>query len=82
MSSAKAKVDRNQQLLNDADSLCASCVVEYEQATKARKAELKLLAALRERVEARFGQLSQGVTERGMTDKENFEYKHENDYDH
>ena len=65
LSSAKAKIDRNSRLNDDANNLCDSIEVEYTQATKARKAELRLLLALRERVEERLGGLSEGVKERG-----------------
>jgi hypothetical protein len=79
-SSAKAKVDRNAKILEDGGSLCETAEREYVSASKARKQELKLLSAIKERVEARFGEISEGVTERGKEDE--FNYKHENDYDH
>eukprot|EP01006_Ploeotia_vitrea_P033063 TRINITY_DN65217_c0_g1_i1.p1 TRINITY_DN65217_c0_g1~~TRINITY_DN65217_c0_g1_i1.p1 ORF type:complete len:173 (+),score=31.59 TRINITY_DN65217_c0_g1_i1:597-1115(+) len=64
--SATSKRDRNTQLLEDAQALCTAVEEEYQTATEARREELDLLAAIRERVEARFGQLSEGVKERGM----------------
>lgn len=53
--SATSKRDRNTQLLEDAQALCGSVEEEYQTATEARREELDLLAAIRERVEARFG---------------------------
>jgi len=66
--SATQKRDRNQRLLDDASALCNSVAEEYTAATASRKQELELLSAIRERVEARFGQLSEGVTARGEED--------------
>jgi len=80
ISSATAKKDRNQRLLDDATALCTAVDAEYKNATEARKEELELLGAIRERVEARFAQLSKGVTERGQQD--NFTYENASDYDH
>jgi hypothetical protein len=74
--SATGKRDRNQRLLDDATALCQSVADEYASATASRKEELELLAAIRARVEARFGQLSEGVTERGEED----EFTYTNDY--
>jgi hypothetical protein len=45
-------------LWDDAVALCNSIEEEYHTATEPRKEELDLLAAIRERVEARFGDLS------------------------
>jgi len=78
--SATAKRDRNQKLWDDAKAMCEAFNKEYESATKARKEELKLLAAIRERVEARFAQLSEGVTERGKQD--DFDYENQSEYEH
>jgi hypothetical protein len=75
VSAGVAKRDRNQQLLDDADALCGSVDTEYEEATKSRGRELKLLAALRERVEARFADISGGVRERGEEDEFSYENK-------
>jgi hypothetical protein len=66
--------------LDDGDSLCGTAELEYTNASKARTGELKLLAALKERVEERFGELSEGVSERGKEDS--FAYNNENDYEH
>jgi len=59
--------------LNDAGNLCEAVKVQYEEATKSRTNELSLLAAIKERVEARFAQLSSGVTDRGKQDDFNYE---------
>jgi len=72
---ATAKRDRNQKLWDDAKAMCEAFIKEYQAATKARKEELKLLALIRERVEARFAELSEGVTERGMQDEFSYENK-------
>jgi len=77
--SAQAKLERNAKLLEDAGNLCTACEEEYKSSSKARQSELALLAAIQERVEARFGQLSQGVTQRGTQDT--FSYNAENDYE-
>jgi hypothetical protein len=45
-------------LWDDAVNLCKSVEDEYHTATEARKEELELLDAIKERVEARFGDLS------------------------
>jgi predicted nucleic acid-binding Zn-ribbon protein len=74
--SASAKRDRNQRLLDDARALCQAVTDEYTAATSARREELDLLAVIRERVEARFGQLSEGVKERGVQD----EFTYTNNY--
>jgi len=76
VSSASAKRDRNQRLWDDAAALCNSVEEEYKSASSARKQELELLAAIRERVEARFAQLSTGVKDRGTQD----EFTYSNDY--
>lgn len=80
ISSATAKRDRNQRLLDDATALCAAIEEEYTNASAARKEELELLAAIRERVESRFAQLSKGVTERGTQDE--FTYENASEYEH
>lgn len=74
--SATSKRDRNQKLLDDASSLCQAVTEEYESATEARREELDLLRAIRERVEARFSQLSDDVTAIGQQD----EFTYENTY--
>jgi hypothetical protein len=61
VNSATAKRDRNQRLLDDAEALCGSVDQEYTASTQARKNELELLGAIRERVEARFAEISSGV---------------------
>jgi 16S rRNA G1207 methylase RsmC len=75
---AKSKRDRNQKLWDDAVAMCDAFVKEYEAASAARKEELALLALIRERVEARFAELSEGVTERGMQD----EFSYDNEYEY
>jgi len=55
VAAATAKRNRNQNLLDDASSLCAAVEEEYHSSTEARSEELDLLRAIRERVEARFG---------------------------
>jgi len=60
---ATQKRDRNQTLLDDAQNLCQSVADEYAAATASRKEELELLNAIRERVEARFAEISTGVQE-------------------
>jgi hypothetical protein len=72
---AAAKRDRNQKLWDDATALCTACEDEYKSASKSRRQELKLLAAIQERVEARFANLSEGVTERGEADSFSYENK-------
>jgi len=74
--SATNKRDRNQRLLDDATALCDAVTHEYNSASESRREELDLLKAIRERVDARFGQLSEGVTERGEQD----EFTYTNDY--
>jgi hypothetical protein len=59
--------------------LCEAVAEEYKVATEARTEELELLAVIKERVEARFAELSDGVKERGRMDE--FEYNAENDYE-
>lgn len=53
-----AKRDRNQTLLDDATALCGAVDTEYENATSARKQELKLLDLIRERVEQKFAEMN------------------------
>lgn len=55
ITAATSKRNRNQNLLDDASSLCAAVEEEYHSSTEARSEELDLLRAIRERVEARFG---------------------------
>jgi hypothetical protein len=66
-------------LLDDANNLCGAVAEEYRVASEARAEELELLATISERVEARFAEISSGVTERGEMDE--FEYNAENDYE-
>lgn len=61
--------------------MCDSVEAEYFTSTEARKEELELLAAITERVEARFAEVSGGVTARGETDAEDFEYNNATAYD-
>jgi len=77
--SATNKRDRNQRLLDDATALCDAVTHEYNSASESRREELDLLKAIRERVDARFGQLSEGVTERGEQDE--FSYSNEYAYE-
>jgi len=79
INTATAKRDRNQRLLDDAHNLCNATENEYQSATAARKQELELLGAIRQRVEARFAQLSKGVTERGEQDE--FTYTNQSEYE-
>lgn len=46
--------------------MCEAVEEEYHTAKAARSEELELLAAIEERVKARFSELSEGVTARGM----------------
>jgi hypothetical protein len=62
---ATAKRDRNQRLWDDATALCDAVTEEYRVATDARNEELELLADIKARVEARFGELSEDVVRRG-----------------
>jgi PBP1b-binding outer membrane lipoprotein LpoB len=77
--SASTKRDRNQRLLEDAQALGQSVADEYASATASRKEELELLSAIRERVEARFSELSEDVVERGEEDT--FTYTNEYAYE-
>lgn len=77
--SATQKRDRNQRLLEDAQALCQSVADEYASASASRKEELELLAAIRERVQARFSELTEDVTARGVQDE--FTYSNEYAYE-
>lgn len=68
VNSAQAKLDRNSKLKEDASNLCQACEDEYKSSSNSRKQELALLAAIKDRVEARFATISSGVTERGKQD--------------
>jgi len=76
---ATEKRDRNANLLADAHALCDSVAAEYQSATASRKEELELLAAIRERVEARFAEISTDVQERANEDT--FSYTNEYAYE-
>ena len=77
VSASTAKRDRNQTLLDDAHALCGAVTTEYENATTARKEELKLLDLIRERVEARFAEMGDSVVESQTTgiEAESLEYE-------
>jgi hypothetical protein len=68
VNSAQAKLDRNTKLKDDATALCSACEDEYKSSSNSRRQELALLAAIKDRVEARFATISSGVTERGKQD--------------
>ena len=77
--SATNKRDRNQRLLDDATALCEAVAQEYNSATESRREELDLLKAIKERVEARFSELSDGVKDRA--DQDSFSYENTYAYD-
>lgn len=74
VTAASIKRDRNQRIWDDARNLCEAVADEYHTSSEARSEELELLEVITERVEARFAELSDGVTSRGETDAEDFAY--------
>ncbi|KAL4468885.1 hypothetical protein ABPG72_009155 [Tetrahymena utriculariae] len=65
---AQAKLQRNTQLLDAAQNMCSSFKKEYDSATNARNQELELIEVIRQKLEAKYGQLSELVKERASED--------------
>ncbi|CAD8186860.1 unnamed protein product [Paramecium pentaurelia] len=63
---ASGKLQRNQQLWDQAQALCATFDNEYNFATQARRNELQLVASLEELVESRFNQVNDENHERNQ----------------
>ncbi|CAK64096.1 unnamed protein product (macronuclear) [Paramecium tetraurelia] len=56
---ASTKLERNQQLWDQAVALCNTFEIEYYSATRARRSELSLITELEDHVNERFGQVKQ-----------------------
>ncbi|CAD8080378.1 unnamed protein product [Paramecium primaurelia] len=63
---ASGKLQRNQQLWDQAQALCSTFANEYNYATQARRNEIQLVAQLEEMVEARFNQVEDENHERNQ----------------
>lgn len=63
--SATTKLNRNTDFLAQAQSMCDNFKQEYEAASEKRNDEIKLIDEVRKIVEARYGEISKEVTQRG-----------------